>query len=73
MWVKIKENITTNLWYKDYTGEIFEVYISPWVGDGEDVEPIYVVVGTDDDEIGSNDVDIVNLRREKLNKIKNKL
>ena len=73
MWVKIKDNITTNLWYKNHMGEIFEVYISPWVGtDGEDVEPIYVVVGTDDEIllIGSNDVDIVNLRREKLIKIK---
>jgi len=75
MWVKIKDNITTNLWYKNHTGEIFEVYKSPWFGtDGEDVESIYVVE-TDDDIllIGSNDVIIVEPRREKLIKIKNKL
>ncbi len=79
MWVKIKENITTDLWYKNHKGEIFEVYVAPWIGtDGEDVEPIYVVdtvIKNDVDIllISSNDVDVVEPRREKINKIKNKL
>ena len=75
MWVKIKDNITTNLWYKDHMGEIFEVYVTPWVDtDNNDIKPIYAVESDDDILlIGSNDVDIVEPRREKLIKLKNKL
>ena len=73
MWVKIKENTTTTAWYKNHKGEIFEVYVAPYWGT-ENPEPLYVVETEDDIfVIDAIDADVVNIRREKLNKIKNKL
>ena len=72
MWIRIKDKITyTNAWYKDFKGEIFEVDKTDAISGIKN--DFYYCVKTEDKKyfyIDSLDVDIVELRREKINKIK---
>jgi hypothetical protein len=78
MWVKIKDNITTDLWYKNHKGEIFEVFKIHTVSDyfnNNHYNPndYYYSIKSNNFHIDPEDAIVIEPRREKINKIKNKL
>ena len=77
MWIKIKDEITHGTaWYRNHTGELFEVFMTDILTLNSNRTDFYYAIKRDNLEylyVDPIDVIVVEPRREKINKIKQKL